>query len=262
MKESIKYQVFVSSTYEDLKEERKEITQAILESDCIPIGMEMFPASNKTQWEVIKSVIDESDIYLVIIAGRYGSEGNDENGKRVSYTEMEFDYALKTGKPIIALVYEDIGLLPRSKCETSETKNKKLKKFIEKVRTGRMIKKWSNKDNMKSAALTALADVKESEKGKMSGWIPYKNAAQYENLAEENEKNIKKVQLLESQLTEMQKGKKSVYGRQDLMEYCQKLEKIIYKGYFNHGYMENNEDVDEIIGNVELNLAIKYNHQE
>lgn len=37
-----KYQVFVSSTFEDLKDERKEITQAILESDCIPVGMEMF----------------------------------------------------------------------------------------------------------------------------------------------------------------------------------------------------------------------------
>lgn len=54
-----KYQVFVSSTFEDLKDERKEITQAILESDCIPVGMEMFPAVNKTQSEFIKNVIDQ-----------------------------------------------------------------------------------------------------------------------------------------------------------------------------------------------------------
>lgn len=45
---SIKYQVFVSSTYVDLIEERKEITQAILEANCIPAGMELFPASNKS----------------------------------------------------------------------------------------------------------------------------------------------------------------------------------------------------------------------
>ena len=37
MKKNTKYQVFVSSTFEDLKDERKEITQAILESNCILI---------------------------------------------------------------------------------------------------------------------------------------------------------------------------------------------------------------------------------
>ena len=76
----IKYQIFVSSTYEDLKEERKEVTQAILECNCFPAGMELFPASNKSQWEIIKRVIDESDFYLVIIAGRYGSIGIDDDG--------------------------------------------------------------------------------------------------------------------------------------------------------------------------------------
>ena len=50
----VKYQVFVSSTYEDLIDERKEVTQAILEANCIPAGMELFPASNKSQWEFIK----------------------------------------------------------------------------------------------------------------------------------------------------------------------------------------------------------------
>ena len=41
-----RYQVFVSSTFEDLQEERKEVMQALLELDCIPSGMELFPASN------------------------------------------------------------------------------------------------------------------------------------------------------------------------------------------------------------------------
>ena len=31
-----RYQVFVSSTFEDLQEERKEVMQALLELDCIP----------------------------------------------------------------------------------------------------------------------------------------------------------------------------------------------------------------------------------
>ena len=49
-----RYQVFVSSTFEDLQEERKEVMQALLELDCIPAGMELFPASNEDQWSLIK----------------------------------------------------------------------------------------------------------------------------------------------------------------------------------------------------------------
>ena len=80
-----KYQIFISSTFEDLKEERKEVTQALLEMDCIPTGMEMFQASDDNQWELIKSVISSCDYYIVIIAGRYGSV---HPITKKSYTQM------------------------------------------------------------------------------------------------------------------------------------------------------------------------------
>ncbi len=68
-----RYQVFVNSTYTDLMEERNEVMQALLELNCMPAGMELFPAANEDQWNWIKRVIDESDYYVVIVAGRYGS---------------------------------------------------------------------------------------------------------------------------------------------------------------------------------------------
>ncbi len=106
-----KYQVFVSSTYIDLLEERQEIMQALLELDCIPAGMELFPASNDDQWSLIKGVIDDCDYYIVVIAGRYGSLS--ESG--LSYTEMEYRYALETGKPVIAFLHKDPDALPKKK---------------------------------------------------------------------------------------------------------------------------------------------------
>ena len=66
-----RYQVFVSSTYDDLQDERKEVMQALLELDCIPAGMELFPASSEDQWSLIKRVIDDCDYYILIIGGRY-----------------------------------------------------------------------------------------------------------------------------------------------------------------------------------------------
>src|SRR6185437_2488974 len=96
-----RYQVFVSSTFVDLLEERREVMQALLELDSIPAGMELFPAANDDQWTLIKRVIDDCDYYLVIIAGRYGSVGRD--GK--SFTQMEYEYALSRNKPTVAFLH-------------------------------------------------------------------------------------------------------------------------------------------------------------
>ena len=158
-KSKMKYQVFVSSTYEDLKEERKEVTQALLENDCIPVGMELFSASNKKQWDIIKSVIDDSDYYLLIIAGRYGSCGKDEYNNTVSYTEMEFDYARRIGKPIIVFQHKDIESLPLSKSEKTQIGRQRLKKFLSKASSDREIAYWTNKDNLKAKVIQAIQAI-------------------------------------------------------------------------------------------------------
>ena len=56
-----KFQVFISSTYEDLKNERQKVQDIILSMYQIPIGMEMFSAADEEQWEIIKDHIDNSD---------------------------------------------------------------------------------------------------------------------------------------------------------------------------------------------------------
>ena len=61
-----RYQVFVSSTYADLKEERSRVIQTIMELDCIPAGMEIFPAIDEEQFNFIKKIIDDCDYYLLI----------------------------------------------------------------------------------------------------------------------------------------------------------------------------------------------------
>lgn len=88
-----KYQVFISSTYNDLQEERAAVTQCLLEMNCIPVGMEQFPASNLSQMEYIKMMLDDCDYYILILAGKYGS--CDERG--IGFTENEYDYALHKG---------------------------------------------------------------------------------------------------------------------------------------------------------------------
>src|ERR1043166_5779579 len=98
-----RHQVFVCSTYEDLIIERQQVIHALLELDCIPAGMEMFPAADEDSWSLIKEVIDDSDYYVVILAGRYGSTTEEHIG----FTEREYDYAASVGKPILAFLHED-----------------------------------------------------------------------------------------------------------------------------------------------------------
>jgi Domain of unknown function (DUF4062) len=124
------YKVFVSSTYEDLREERAAVEKGLLQIDCFPIGMELFPAADAETWDFIKSQIDDSDYYVVVIAGRYGSQG--PNG--ISYTEMEYDYAIDQKKPSIGFVHGDPGSIPANKTEISEEARAKLQRFVEKVK--------------------------------------------------------------------------------------------------------------------------------
>lgn len=106
------YRVFVSSTFTDLEDERKEVTQALLESDCMPTGMEMFHAADKKQWKLIQNEISSCDFYIVIIAGRYGSVHPET---KISYTQMEYEYAYKIGLPIFAFIYKNPDDLPAKK---------------------------------------------------------------------------------------------------------------------------------------------------
>ncbi|WP_082686956.1 DUF4062 domain-containing protein [Bacillus sp. FJAT-27445] len=99
-----KLQVFVSSTYLDLKNERQKAVEGILRSKHIPAGMELFIPSDKTQWEIIKEWIRDSDLLLLILGGRYGSV-EPEGGK--SYTHLEFEYALSNNIPVFAIVLND-----------------------------------------------------------------------------------------------------------------------------------------------------------
>lgn len=139
----VKHQVFVSSTYKDLIEERKSVIHALLELDCIPAGMELFPATDEDAWTLIKEVIDGSDYYILIVAGKYGSV-NDEG---VSYTEMEFDYASSIGKPMLVFLHENIDLLSSANSEKSQEIQEKLNLFREKAKA-KHCKFWLGADDL------------------------------------------------------------------------------------------------------------------
>lgn len=170
-----KYQIFVSSTFVDLKEERQSVLTAVQEAEDIPSGMEMFPATDEEQFNFIKRVIDNCDYYVVIIAGKYGSIADDG----ISYTEKEYDYAVSKGIHVLAFVRREDAITER---ETDASKIQKLAKFKEKVQTGRIVRQWSNKQDLVYSVIISLNKVKSECPA--VGWVRANQVMSNESLIE------------------------------------------------------------------------------
>src|SRR3954468_11632716 len=150
---SPRYQVFVSSTYTDLVGERQAVMSALLQFDALPAGMELFPAADDEAWTLIKKVIDESDYYLLMIGGRYGSV--DADG--LSFTEKEYDYAVQQQKPVMAFLHGSPDNLPVKASDTDVAVKAKLDAFREKVKASKHVKFWETPEILTLSVIQSFA---------------------------------------------------------------------------------------------------------
>ena len=173
-----KYQIFVSSTYKDLIEERKEIFKTLIDLGHIPMGMEAFPAINMEQFEYIKQMIDECDYYILIIAGRYGSCAEDG----ISFTEKEYDYAISKKIPVLTFKHENYQKLLSDKVEDTDVGKAKLDEFINKTSNSALIQFYNNKDQLASHIAKSLPRTIKAFPA--IGWVRANQIADRDNLKE------------------------------------------------------------------------------
>lgn len=203
-----KLQVFVSSTYTDLIEERQAAVEAILDAGHIPAGMELFKAG-KSQMKTIRKWIDESDIYMLILGGRYGSI-EEESG--LSYTELEYKYALSKNMPVFAIVLEDSFLFTKAatkgKDAIFEKDNlDKYDAFKELIKTN-LVKFVKNIDQIAINIHSQLNDILNDTEYNLIGWIrntSENNIAQLlkENLTLKQKLNFLKTQAISSNIEKL-----------------------------------------------------------
>lgn len=176
-----RYQVFLSSTFEDLKDDRNAVIESLLTLNCFPIGMELFPAADIKQFTYIKKVIDSSDYYILLIGGCYGSLAEDD----ISYTEKEFDYAVEKGVPILVFIKDNSAI---TKDKTQFEHSEKLNNFITKASNGRLRQKYTTLDSLKCQVLTSFPQ--NIEISPRAGWI--KGDAVTDNTYLEELNNLRK----------------------------------------------------------------------
>lgn len=183
MAQKKKLQVFISSTYTDLTSERQAAVEAVLTAGHIPAGMELFAAGDESQMSVIKRWIDESDVYLLILGGRYGSI---EPASQKSYIHLEYEYAVEKGKPLFAVVIDEGHIEERVKqfgTKVIETEHSQKLKDFRALVLSRMSKFWRDPRDIKLAILETMSEF--SRRDDLTGWIPGNEAVNGGALAEE-----------------------------------------------------------------------------
>lgn len=176
-----KYQVFISSTYEDLKEERKSIIDILLTADCIPAGMEAFCATDDEQFNVIKKVIDLCDYYILIIGNRYGSI-NETTGK--SYTQMEYEYAKSKRIPVLVFAVENSAYPSDNEPEKAD----KLARFKKIAMQNRLASVWNDVTTLGPKIAIAIMKIRETQP--RPGWIRAQEIVSSESKRIEHDVNV------------------------------------------------------------------------
>ena len=149
--------VFISSTFDDLREERAEIQKAVLRLGCLPIGMELFPSADDDAWNYIKGEIERCDYYVLIVGGRYGSVDTDG----VSFTEKEYRLARSLKKPCLVFVRSTKALVTSDKLEPDNEKKTRLEEFVCELNKSRLAQRFDNHDQLGGEAYFSLDKLRK-----------------------------------------------------------------------------------------------------
>lgn len=192
-----RYQIFISSTYSDLIETRKKISEHILSMNHIPAGMEMFSANGKEQWNTIQKSINNSDYYILIIGERYGSISEIDG---ISFTEKEYRYAREIGLPTLCFIPDENYQTTRANRESDPEKIKKLNSLIEEIKGEQLCSLWNSEDDLIHKVSAALYKIFTDEP--RIGWIRGDSGdpevlIKLVNAMEENSQLKKQIQQLE-----------------------------------------------------------------
>jgi Domain of unknown function (DUF4062)/NACHT domain len=109
--------IYVSSTFSDLEEFRKEVSLALRRLGHEDVAMEYYVAEDRRPLDRCLSDVASCDVYVGIFAWRYGYIPKENNPEQRSVTELEYRQALATGKKCLIFVLSEDAQWPMTKVE-------------------------------------------------------------------------------------------------------------------------------------------------
>ncbi|VVS92541.1 DUF4062 domain-containing protein [Desulfoluna spongiiphila] len=155
---------FISSTFMDLKQERKAVAQILRENGLNVNALDVKPASSQTSRREIVNGIKESDFVILIVGNRYGSILPQVTGSStLSITRWEYKKAVQLNKSILVYYKENPGNEPADTGDSPDPddafKQEQLKQFKRQLDENHNPKYFSNPDELAREIHAALIPV-------------------------------------------------------------------------------------------------------
>lgn len=154
--------VMVSSTARDLPEHRKEVLDACLRQGMFPKMMEHLPASDAEAISASLKLVDGADIYIGVFAHRYGYAPKENNPRRISITEMEYDRAVERKIPRLIFVMDKTHPLTIDDVEQGEGAVK-LKAFKDRVLAENIVNFFKSPADLRAHVINSLSQHRQPD---------------------------------------------------------------------------------------------------
>jgi hypothetical protein len=151
----MKYHVFIGSTPDDLKTERREVFRIIMELGHIPVAVEYIDSSAANTTPLVQKTIEECDYFVALAAYKYRPE-------------TEYAIAVKKGIPVISLIIDEKARWKSFKKDKEAELVKKQEEFKKKLRNGAYAV-WLNTTDLCQKAQSLL--IREMNLNPQTGWV-------------------------------------------------------------------------------------------
>jgi len=152
-----KKKVYVSSTFKDLIEHRSAVKTTLERAQFDVECMEKYPAFDERPVDKCLADVADCDYYVLVLAWRYGYQPKDDNPKKLSITHLEYQQALKLGKPCLVFLLEPEHPWPPTKLDANAlSPRSKIGKFRQTVETDRGRRCFTTPDNLAATVVEAL----------------------------------------------------------------------------------------------------------
>ena len=188
---SKKYLVYISSTQDDLKAERRELVKIVSELGAVPVSMDAFDIAREEDRKIIHKAIEDCDYFLNLTAHKRGQVLGE------SFTlELEYFYAVKARVPVLALIIGEKARWKESKKEKEPDAKKALEVFKKKL-AAHTHDTWINLSDLRQKALGLIS--REMNLNPRRGWVPSTQAVDA-SVANELSRLIQENETLKSQI--------------------------------------------------------------
>lgn len=150
--------IYVSSTFEDLRAHRAALDTALRRMGHEVIGMEHYVAEGSTPLGRCLTDVKTADIYIVIVAWRYGFIPTAANPACKSITELEYEAAVDSGRSILAFLLDPTEPWPPNQMDAFlESGGSAVTRFRSSLSTKHLAGIFRTADNLASIAAPAVA---------------------------------------------------------------------------------------------------------